>query len=170
MKNYLKRLGSLFIKKAFIDVTLFYKGSQTEFMSRLEDLRKNNQAGTFYLSSIENNKFNITDIYSTGILILNFYRPVKGISIDGEFNISKENKVLIRLTSKLRIEIYIFLILALGFYLVMILSSKIIPWYVYFFPIIPVPWFIWIYKLQTVGLLKKIISYFGLQDIKNNCL
>ena len=136
----------------------------------LEKLEPNERPKKFYLSSIENNKFKITDIYSVGIMILNYGRPVKGITIDGEFKVDSDNDLIIRFKSKLRIEIYVALIFAIVFYLIMIISKESIPWYVYFFPIIPIPWFIWIYKSQTIGLLKKTISYLRLEENKINSL
>ncbi len=46
----------------------------------------------------------------------------------------------------------------------MILSKKV-PFWVYPFPLIPIPWFIWIYKIQTEGLIKKIKNYFNLEKV-----
>jgi hypothetical protein len=170
MKNYIQIFELWFKRKALIDETLMFKGSQKEFLSILEKLKPDERPKKFYLSSIEDNKFKITDIFSIGIMILNYGRPLKGITIDREFKANSDNELIIRIKSKLRIEIYIVSILAIGFYLTLILSKEAIPWYVFFFPIIPIPWFIWIYKIQTIGLLKKTISYLRLEGNKINGL
>ena len=167
MKDIIQRTVTWIKEKSLVNRAYLFKGSQEELLSKLKDLDQFNKSSKFYLSNSKNNRFKITDTHSVGIMLIDFV-PIKGITIEGEFKLINENKLQIRLWSKLRIEIYISLFSALAFYILMVFSKQSIPWYAYLFPPLPIPWFAWIYKLQTVGLQKKISSYLKLENNKNS--
>ena len=150
-----------------IDASFLFRGSKSDFINRLKianDLEM--KSIKFYLSKIHEDSFQITDLSSVGTANIN-YKPGKGITIYGEINSLNINNQVIHIKSKFRFEIYFLLAVVIFFYILMILS-KGIPFWIYPIPLLPIPWFIWIYKIQTDGLVKKIKNYFKLEPLGND--
>jgi|WetSurMetagenome_2_1015567.scaffolds.fasta_scaffold475701_1 hypothetical protein len=153
--------------RSLIETSFLFRGLKSDFINKLKitnDLK--NKSIKFYLSKLHDDSFQITDVSSVGTGITNFM-PNKGITIYGEINSLNNNIQVIHIKSKFRFEIYLLLGVAIFFYLTMILS-KGTPLWVYPIPLLPIPWFIWIYKIQTDGLVNKIKNYFNLEPLGND--
>jgi len=152
--------------RSLIETSFLFRGSKSEFINTLKFTRDIDRKSTrFYLSKLHDDSFQITDVSSVGTALIN-YMPIKGITIYGEINSLDNNHQIIHVKSKFRFEIYFLLAVAITFYISMILN-KSVPFWVYPIPLIPMPWFIWIYKIQTVELVKKIKDYFKLEPLDN---
>lgn len=158
MVNLLKWI----LSKATIDKTFVFKGDTDKFLQLLLQTEARKDKIKFSLTKWDKDEFQITDTSSVGIMLLNG-RPIKGITIYGKIQYTDTQSLLIRLRTKIRIEIYLFCAIAIFSLIAMFVHIETDPFWPFLIPLITIVWFNWIYMIQYEGLIKKVKVYFALK-------
>lgn len=150
------------LSKATIDKTFVFNGDMEKFIQLLHQTELIKDKIKFSLTKLDKDEFQITDISSAGIMLLNG-RPIKGITIYGKIQQVDKQLFTIRLRTKIRIEIYLFCAIAIYSLVAMFVHIETDPFWPFLFPLVAIIWFNWIYMIQFEGLIKKVKVYFGLK-------
>lgn len=121
----------------------------------------------FTASPTVNKSFECTYKSSLGVLVaFPGHISSKGITVYGSFVQKSKHEIKIELKTKLRLEFYVFAVFALAFYIAMPFSAKDIPFWVYFFPVIPIVWFQFLYREQEKDIIEQIEYLLNLEELK----
>ncbi len=148
----------------------FYNGNRNELIKAFETIRNNSniKVHSFTVTEIAHDTFRITSDFSFGTAIGTGGALTKGISVFCKISDSPPRGLKVDVKTKLRLEFYFTLIIACFFYVVMLLSDQTIPFWVYLFPVIPIPWFQMIYRVQEKSLIKRFAKTFNLKEITSH--
>ena len=158
----LYKLKDWILKKTTIDKTLVFNGNKKELVDLLLKTQDLQRELKFYLDSIDENNFTIVSAYSVGTMLIN-YMPTKGFELKGTIQPLDTERLEVRLTSKIRFEIYLMMIISIVSLTILLIKIRQIPIWLLIVPFILVPWFNWIYMIQSEGLLEKIKKYLRLK-------
>ena len=158
----LYKLKDWILKKTTIDKTLVFNGNKKELVDLLLKTQDLQRELKFYLDSIDENNFTIVSSYSVGTMLIN-YMPTKGFELKGTIQPLDTERLEVRLTSKIRFEIYLMMIISIVSLTILLIKIRQITIWLLIVPFILVPWFNWIYMIQSEGLLEKIKKYLRLK-------
>ncbi|MBC7000855.1 hypothetical protein [Cytophaga sp. FL35] len=79
----------------------------------------------------------------------------------------ENGKTKVDLTTKIRIELYLFTLIFLIIIIAGLISNETLPFWIYGLLPIGLVWFWWVYRVQEKGLFKKLTKYIE-KDIKNS--
>jgi len=149
------------LSKAVINKEFVFKGDLEKFEYLLDRIRYEKNLTVLM---IDQKAFEITDDTSFGTMIVNYVRAIKGITLYGTIVSVNAEKVTVQLKTKIRVELYLMAIISLTSLIAMIIKINTVPFWPFLFPIITIPWFNWIYMIQSTALLRRVIKYFDLKQ------
>jgi hypothetical protein len=149
-----------FLTRSTIDKEYFFNGDLKQFEVLFNGLQNKN---IFGVSEFNKTKFLITDKYSIGTMIINF-RAIRGITVYGTIKLLPSDQLIVRLRTKIRIEIYFFSIISVASLVAMVININKLPFWPFLFPLVTIPWFNWIYMIQNKDLIERIRKYFNLKQ------
>jgi len=141
-----------------------FDGNVQDLTTQIKAINENFSRYDFKSSSLENGKFRIESKGSAGVMMIR-WNIIKPISIYCKIIHNPESTLRIQVTTRIRPEIYFFVLLLPLAYFGMITSDQAIPWWVFLFPLIPIPWFQWIYRLQEGSLIDRFSKAFNLNKL-----
>lgn len=151
------------IDKTLLKESIEYNGSISELKEQIRFKKERK----FKLEWISNKEFKVISKISIGTIIIDlnpgYFDGIKGYGKLTELN---NDKTEVKLTTKLRIEMYFVGILFVIFLLVFFFSDENMPiWTLFLFPV-TIIWFWFIYRFQEKLLFEKVRKYIK-YELKN---
>ena len=114
---------------------------------------------------MDDSTFKFVSNFSLGTLIINYF-PVEGIKGFAKLSELENGKTVVEMRTKIRIELYFFLVISITMIAVGLFSKE--SWPIWSFALFPLGllWFWWVYRIQEKGLFKKLKKYLSM-DLKN---
>lgn len=134
-------------------------------ISDLKELMRFKKDREFRLEWIDDSTFKFLSNFSLGTLFVN-YLPVEGIKGFAKLSELENGKTKVDLTTKIRIELYFFIII-FGIILISALITKE-PFPIWIYGLLPMGliWLWWVYRIQEKALFKRLKKYINL-DLEN---
>ncbi len=149
------------LDKLILKDSLEFNGSKSELK---EFIRFKTDCG-FRLEWMDDSTFKFVSNFSLGTLIINYF-PVEGIKGFAKLSELENGKTVVEMRTKIRIELYFFLVISITMIAVGLFSKE--SWPIWSFALFPLGllWFWWVYRIQEKGLFKKLKKYLSM-DLKN---
>lgn len=149
------------LDKLILKDSLEFNGTKSE----LKELIRFKKDRGFRLEWIDDSTFKFVSNFSLGTLIVNYF-PVEGIKGFAKLSEMENGKITVEMRTKIRIELYFFLIISVIIITVGLFSEK--SWPIWTFSLFPIGllWFWWVYRIQEKGLFKRLKKYLS-TDLKN---